>query len=71
MSPLDVSDQLQSVGLRVTAPRHSVLQWPARHPHAIVEQIRGGVGQGLGSVSTQTIYDVLAAPKRRQESNPL
>jgi Fur family ferric uptake transcriptional regulator len=33
----------------------------AEHPHATAEQIRSGVAQRLGSVSTQTVYDVLAA----------
>ncbi|MGH3838636.1 MAG: Fur family transcriptional regulator [Pseudonocardiaceae bacterium] len=57
----DVSDQLRRAGLRVTAPRQSVLQWLAEHPHATAEQIRSGVVQRLGSVSTQAVYDVLAA----------
>lgn len=57
----DVSDQLRLAGLRVTAPRRSVLQWLDEHPHATAEQIRSGVRQRLGSVSTQTVYDVLAA----------
>ncbi len=33
----------------------------SRAPHATAEQIRCGAAQRLGSVSTQTIYDVLAA----------
>ena len=57
----DVSDQIRGVGLRVTAPRRAVLQWLVEHPHATVEQIRAGVAQQLGSVSTQAVYDVLAA----------
>lgn len=57
MSSLDVSHQLRQSGLRVTAPR----QWLAEHPHATAEQVRCGVVQRLGSVSTQTVYDVLAA----------
>jgi Fe2+ or Zn2+ uptake regulation protein len=57
----DISDQLRQAGLRVTAPRQSVLQWLAEHPHATAEQIRSGVATRLGSVSTQTVYDVLAA----------
>jgi Fur family ferric uptake transcriptional regulator len=55
------SHQLRQAGLRVTAPRQSVLQWLAEHPHATAEQVRCGVAQRLGSVSTQTVYDVLAA----------
>ncbi|MDT7716660.1 MAG: Fur family transcriptional regulator, stress-responsive regulator [Pseudonocardiales bacterium] len=61
MSSADVSHQLRQAGLRVTAPRQSVLQWLAEHPHATAEQVRCGVAQRLGSVSTQTVYDVLAA----------
>jgi len=61
MVPPDVSDQLRLAGLRVTAPRQSVLRWLAEHPHATVEEIRFGVAQRLGSVSTQAVYDVLAA----------
>ncbi|MGH3778830.1 MAG: Fur family transcriptional regulator [Pseudonocardiaceae bacterium] len=57
----DVNDQLRRAGLRVTAPRQSVLQWLAEHPHATAEQIRSGVAQQLVSVSTQAVYDVLAA----------
>jgi Fe2+ or Zn2+ uptake regulation protein len=61
MIPSDVDQRLRQAGLRVTAPRQSVLQWLAEHPHATVEQIRGGVAEQLGAVSTQTVYDVLAA----------
>ncbi|MGH3896881.1 MAG: Fur family transcriptional regulator [Pseudonocardiaceae bacterium] len=64
MNSSDVSDQLRRAGLRVTAPRQSVLQWLAEHPHATAEQIRSGVVQRLGSVSTQAVYDVLAACTR-------
>jgi Fur family ferric uptake transcriptional regulator len=61
MTAPDVSDQLRLAGLRVTAPRQSVLQWLVSHPHATAEQIRSGVTGQLGSVSTQAVYDVLAA----------
>lgn len=57
----DVNDQLRRAGLRVTAPRRFVLEWLGGHPHATVEQVRFGVAQALGSISTQTVYDVLAA----------
>jgi Fe2+ or Zn2+ uptake regulation protein len=56
----DINHQLREAGLRVTAPRRSVLEWLGEHPHATVEQVRAGVTQALGSVSTQTVYDVLA-----------
>jgi Fe2+ or Zn2+ uptake regulation protein len=61
MTSSDICHQLRQAGLRVTAPRQSVLQWLAEHPHATAEQIRRGVARGLGSVSPQTVYDVLAA----------
>ncbi|MDQ2789624.1 MAG: transcriptional repressor [Actinomycetota bacterium] len=61
MNPSDVSHQLRQAGLRVTAPRQSMLLWLAEHPHATAEQVRRGVVQRLGTVSTQTVYDVLAA----------
>jgi Fe2+ or Zn2+ uptake regulation protein len=61
MVPPDASDQLRLAGLRVTAPRQAVLQWLAEHSHATAEEIRAGVAPRLGSVSTQAVYDVLAA----------
>jgi hypothetical protein len=61
MVPPDVSAQLRSAELRVTAPRQSVLQWLTEHSHATAEEIRSGVAEDLGSVSTQTVYDVLTA----------
>jgi Fur family transcriptional regulator, stress-responsive regulator len=57
----DIDHRLWRAGLRVTAPRRSGLEWLGEHPHATVEQVRSGVAQALGSVSTQTVYDVLAA----------
>jgi Fur family transcriptional regulator, stress-responsive regulator len=61
MTSSDVSQQLRLAGLRVTAPRQSVLEWLAEHPHATADEIRTGAAQRLGSVSTQAVYDVLAA----------
>ncbi|MFN2479634.1 MAG: hypothetical protein ABR615_10760 [Pseudonocardiaceae bacterium] len=65
MSSSDVSHQLRQAGLRVTAPRQSVRQWLADHPHATAEQVRGGVAQRLGSVSTRrctTSWPLAPAP---------
>ncbi|AIJ26754.1 Fur family transcriptional regulator [Amycolatopsis methanolica] len=56
-----VRDQLKAVGLRITAPRAAVLEWLAGHPHSTVDQVAAGVRDVLGSVSTQTVYDVLGA----------
>ena len=61
MSPAEVSEQLRQAGLRITAPRQAVLEWLVEHPHATAEQIRSAVVERLGSVSTQAVYDVLAA----------
>ncbi|MGH8504287.1 MAG: Fur family transcriptional regulator [Gammaproteobacteria bacterium] len=54
-------DALRGAGLRVTAPRTAVLMWLSEHPHATADHIRSGVRGRLGSVSTQAVYDVLAA----------
>lgn len=53
--------QLRDRGLRVTAPRHAVLEWLIAHPHANVEQVHNGVRERIGSISKQAVYDVLAA----------
>ncbi|MGQ0777418.1 MAG: hypothetical protein ACT4NY_23905 [Pseudonocardiales bacterium] len=52
MTHPDVSHQLRLAGLRVTRPRESVLEWLAGHPHTTADQIRAGIVQRLGSVST-------------------
>jgi len=57
----DVETELRRAGLRITAPRRAVLQWLVDHPHATVNDIRDGVLAQLGSISTQAVYDVLAA----------
>lgn len=54
-------DALRGAGLRVTTHRVAVLMWLSGHPHATVDDIRSGVCRRLGSVSTQAMYDVLAA----------
>jgi len=61
MTHPDVGHQLRLAGLRVTRPRESVLEWLAEHPHTTADQIRAGIVQRLGSVSTQAVYNVLAA----------
>jgi Fe2+ or Zn2+ uptake regulation protein len=60
-STADAVALLRSAGLRVTAPRRSVLTWLERHPHATAEAVRAGVREELGSVSHQAVYDVLWA----------
>ncbi|MFC5281661.1 Fur family transcriptional regulator [Arcanobacterium canis] len=55
------SKTLHEVGLRVTKPRLSVLHELTQHPHSTADDVRRGVTERLGRVSTQAIYDVLHA----------
>ncbi|MGW5721334.1 Fur family transcriptional regulator [Amycolatopsis sp. NPDC003865] len=57
----DVTTALRAAGLRVTAPRRAVLTWLAAHPHSTVDEIGAGLRSVPVSVSTQGVYDVLAA----------
>ena len=57
----EMSRALRTAGLRVTMPRLAMLTWLAGHPHATVDAIAGGVREGFGTVSTQAVYDMLAA----------
>ena len=52
---------LRSAGLRVTTPRRAMLTWLAEHPHATADGIGAGVRAQSISVSTQAVYDMLAA----------
>jgi len=52
---------LRGAGLRVTAPRRAVLAWLAEHPHSTADAVGTGVRAELGTISTQAVYDVLAA----------
>ena len=52
---------LRGCGLRVTAPRRAVLAWLAEHPHSTADAVGTGVRAELGTISTQAVYDVLAA----------
>ena len=57
----EMSRALRSAGLRVTMPRLAMLTWLAEHPHATVDAIAAGVRERFGAVSTQAVYDMLAA----------
>src|SRR4051812_40628839 len=57
----DVAAVLRSAGLRVTAPRRAVLTALAERPHSTADAVTTVVRGELGSVSTQAVYDVLAA----------
>ncbi|HEY2044324.1 MAG TPA: Fur family transcriptional regulator [Jatrophihabitans sp.] len=52
---------LREAGLRVTKPRAAVLDVLADHPHATADLVANEVRAKLGKVSTQAVYDVLAA----------
>lgn len=56
--------RLHAAGLRVTAPRLAVLAWLAEHPHDTADAVAAGVRDGLGSVSTAVVHDVLKACAR-------
>jgi len=57
----EMSRALRSAGLRVTMPRLAMLTWLAGHPHTTVDAIAAGVRERYGAVSTQAVYDMLAA----------
>lgn len=57
----DPRARLRAAGLRVTAPRQAVLGVLGEHPHSTAEAVASTVRARLGSVSTQAVYDVLAA----------
>jgi Fur family ferric uptake transcriptional regulator len=52
---------LRAAGLRVTRPRIAVLDVLAQRPHATADLVTEEVRTVLGGVSTQAVYDVLAA----------
>ncbi|UYM06426.1 Fur family transcriptional regulator [Solicola gregarius] len=54
-------DRLREAGLRVTVPRRTVLDVLARHPHSTAAAVEEHTRALIGRVSTQAIYDVLAA----------
>ena len=53
------TELLREAGLRITAPRVTVLRVLADRPHAAADAIIGAVRAELGAVSTQGVYDVL------------
>jgi Fur family transcriptional regulator, stress-responsive regulator len=61
-SPADTQQRLRDAGLRVTAPRIAVLEaLDEAEGHVTAEQVRRSVLARLGSVSVQTVYDILSA----------
>ncbi|MDN5797985.1 MAG: transcriptional repressor [Intrasporangium sp.] len=61
MPPTDATTLLRDTALRVTRPRVAVIEQLRRHQHADADTIAQAVRADLGKVSTQAIYDVLAA----------
>jgi len=62
---LDSQQRLRDAGLRVTAPRIAVLEaLDEADGHVTAEQVRQSVLARLGSVSVQTVYDILSALTR-------
>lgn len=59
--PSETTRRLKGAGLRVTAPRRTVLEVLAEHPHSSAATVEAYTRDRLGHVSTQAIYDVLAA----------
>lgn len=55
-----IEEMLRAVSLRVTRPRVAVLSAVNAHPHADADTVIGAARAELGSVSKQTVYDVLA-----------
>lgn len=57
----DLELMLREAALRVTQPRIAVLAAVHAHPHAETSAVIARVREQLGEVSTQAVYDVLAA----------
>ncbi len=57
----DVADALRAAGLRVTAARLGVMQALRFRPHSDTDTVIRLVREDLGAVSTQAVYNVLAA----------
>jgi Fur family transcriptional regulator, stress-responsive regulator len=56
-----MSRALRAAGLRVTMPRRAMLAWLEANPHSTAEAIGAGMREKFGAVSTQAVYDMLAA----------
>ena len=57
----DVADALRAAGLRVTAARLGVMQALRSRPHSDTDTVIRLVRADVGAVSTQAVYNVLAA----------
>ncbi|MEO6020458.1 MAG: Fur family transcriptional regulator [Knoellia sp.] len=63
-TPLQPAALLRTASLRVTRPRMAVLEAVWAHPHADADTVARAARAELGTVSTQAVYDVLAALSR-------
>lgn len=61
LTPETTADQLRAAGLRVTAPRRTVLEVVRVQQHAEVDTIVRLTRERLGKVSVQAVYDVVKA----------
>ncbi|MGH2894745.1 MAG: Fur family transcriptional regulator [Solirubrobacteraceae bacterium] len=60
----DIAAALRAAGLRVTAPRVAVLSEVRSGQHLTADRVAAGVRDRVGPISTQAVYDVLAALTR-------
>jgi Fur family transcriptional regulator, stress-responsive regulator len=63
-SSVDFVGLLRDAGLRVTASRVAVLCEVTEGKHVTADQVASGVRDRVGTISTQAVYDVLAALTR-------
>jgi Fur family transcriptional regulator, stress-responsive regulator len=63
-APIDFAVVLRRAGLRATAPRVAVLSEIGTGQHLTADQVAAGVRGRVGPISTQAVYDVLAALTR-------
>lgn len=61
MTQRTMAEKLRGAALRVTTQRVAVMQVLARHPHSDTRFLIDAVRTRIGSVSGQTVYDVLTA----------
>lgn len=57
----DLRHRLHDAGLRSTVPRREVLTFLGERPHSTAADIAATVGDRLGTLSTQTVYNILRA----------
>ena len=62
--PDELIPALRAAGLRVTAPRIAVMAEMTAGKHMTADQVALAVRDRLGTISTQAVYDVLAALTR-------